>query len=72
MEQFQERRWTSADGLSLFARDYPAADGGARLPVICLHGLARNARDFEALAPLIASGGRRVLVLDVRGRGRSD
>ena len=69
---FSERRWTSSDGLSLFARDYPGADGPARLPVIAIHGLTRNSADFDAIAPLIARGGRRVLVLDVRGRGRSD
>jgi len=69
---FSERRWTSSDGLSLFARDYPGADGPARLPVIAIHGLTRNSADFDAIAPLIARGGRRVLALDVRGRGRSD
>jgi pimeloyl-ACP methyl ester carboxylesterase len=67
-----ERRWTSRDGLSLFARDYPGASGAARLPVICLHGLTRNSKDFDDVAPLIAQGGRRVMVPDVRGRGRSD
>lgn len=69
---FQERRWTSRDGLSLYARDYPGAGGGARLPVICLHGLTRNSKDFEDVAPLIASWGHRVIVPDVRGRGQSD
>jgi pimeloyl-ACP methyl ester carboxylesterase len=69
---FSERRWTSSDGLSLFARDYPGADGPARLPVVAIHGLTRNSADFDAIAPLIARGGRRVLALDVRGRGRSD
>ncbi|ADK99643.1 alpha/beta fold hydrolase [Brevundimonas subvibrioides] len=69
---FSERRWTSSDGLSLFARDYPGADGPAKLPVIAIHGLTRNSADFDAIAPLIARGGRRVLALDVRGRGRSD
>jgi len=39
--------------------------------VICLHGLTRSARDFETLAPHFAAQGRRVLALDVRGRGRS-
>ena len=68
---FQERRWTSHDGLSLYARDYPAAGGAARLPVICLHGLTRNAKDFEEIAPVIAGWGRRVVVPDVRGRGQS-
>ena len=69
---YSERRWTSSDGLSLFARDYPGADGAAKLPVIAIHGLTRNSADFDAIAPLIARGGRRVLALDVRGRGRSD
>ncbi|MBE7218975.1 MAG: alpha/beta hydrolase [Caulobacteraceae bacterium] len=66
-----ERAWRSADGLVLSARDYPGAAGLARLPVICLHGLTRNARDFEEVAPRLAASGRRVLALDVRGRGRS-
>jgi pimeloyl-ACP methyl ester carboxylesterase len=58
--------------LTLHARDYAAAEGRARLPVICLHGLTRNARDFDALAPWIAAGGRRVIAADVRGRGLSE
>jgi pimeloyl-ACP methyl ester carboxylesterase len=69
---FVDRWWRSGDGLRLHARDYAAAGGEARLPVICLHGLTRNARDFEDLAPWIAASGRRVLALDVRGRGLSD
>jgi pimeloyl-ACP methyl ester carboxylesterase len=69
---YSERRWTSSDGLSLFARDYPGADGPAKLPVIAIHGLTRNSADFDTIAPLIARGGRRVLALDMRGRGRSD
>jgi pimeloyl-ACP methyl ester carboxylesterase len=72
MSAFAERFWTSSDGLRLFARDYAGADGDARLPVICLHGLTRNSKDFEEVAPAIAAQGRRVLALDVRGRGRSD
>ena len=68
---FHERRWTSRDGLTLYARDYPGAGGEARLPVICLHGLTRNSKDFEDIAPLIASWGHRVIVPDVRGRGQS-
>ncbi|MBU1346769.1 MAG: alpha/beta hydrolase [Alphaproteobacteria bacterium] len=72
MADYSERRWTSYDGLSLFARDYPGADGPAKLPVIAIHGLTRNSADFDAIAPLMARGGRRVLAVDVRGRGRSD
>jgi pimeloyl-ACP methyl ester carboxylesterase len=62
--------WRSADGLRLHAADYPAE--GSRAPVICIHGLTRNARDFEDLAPRIAAAGRRVIAIDVRGRGGSD
>jgi pimeloyl-ACP methyl ester carboxylesterase len=68
---FTDRFWTSADGLTLHARDYPGASGAARAPVICIHGLTRNARDFEDLAPHLAAKGRRVLAVDVRGRGAS-
>jgi pimeloyl-ACP methyl ester carboxylesterase len=66
------RTWSSAEGLTLHARDYAAREGQARLPVICLHGLTRNARDFDALAPWLAARGHRVLAVDVRGRGLSD
>ena len=72
MSAFHERRWRSRDGLHLYARDYPAAGGEAGLPVICLHGLTRNSKDFEEIAPVIAGWGRRVIVPDVRGRGLSD
>ena len=71
-QTFADRRWTSPDGLSLYARDYAAAAGPAKLPVIAIHGLTRNSADFGTIAPLIAQSGRRVLAIDVRGRGRSD
>jgi pimeloyl-ACP methyl ester carboxylesterase len=71
MTGFADRRFTSPDGLKLHARDYAPGDGEARLPVVCLHGLSRNAADFETVAPWIAAKGRRVLVPDMRGRGRS-
>lgn len=72
MAAYSERRFTSPDGLSLYARDYPGADGPVRLPVIAIHGLTRNSADFDAIASLIAQSGRRVLAVDVRGRGQSD
>jgi len=68
---YSEISYTSDDGLRLYARDYPAASGPARLPVICIHGLTRNSADFEDVAPWIAAQGRRVIALDVRGRGNS-
>jgi pimeloyl-ACP methyl ester carboxylesterase len=68
--EFIERSWQSPDGLELYFRDYAGDDTG-KIPVVCLHGLTRNSRDFDALAPHIASLGHRVIVPDMRGRGQS-
>ena len=68
---YSEIRYNSDDGLRLYARDYAAASGFARLPVICIHGLTRNSSDFDEVAPWIAAQGRRVIAVDVRGRGHS-
>jgi pimeloyl-ACP methyl ester carboxylesterase len=40
-------------------------------PVICVHGMTRNSRDFDRLATAL-SAGRRVVCPDVVGRGASD
>jgi pimeloyl-ACP methyl ester carboxylesterase len=71
MSTYTDISYTSDDGLRLYARDYPASPGPARLPVVCLHGLTRNSADFDELAPLLAGLSRRVLAPDVRGRGNS-
>ena len=57
------------DGLRLHYRDYPGASD--KPPLLCLHGLTRNARDFEHFAERY-SPQFRVLVLEFRGRGLSD
>lgn len=41
------------------------------VPVVCLHGLARNARDFDVVAASLAAAGRRVVCADMVGRGDS-
>lgn len=64
---FEDRCATAADGTRLHWRDYP----GAGTPVVCLHGLTRNARDFEEVAARLAAEGHRVIVPDARGRGGS-
>lgn len=73
MTQFEDRSWTSRDGLRLHFRDYPGSGPGNsdRPPLLCLHGLTRNARDFEDLAARL-SGQWRVICPDLRGRGDSD
>jgi pimeloyl-ACP methyl ester carboxylesterase len=68
---YSDVAFTSTDGLRLYARDYAGAGGVARLPVICIHGLTRNSSDFDDVAPWIAAQGRRVIAVDVRGRGHS-
>lgn len=59
------------DGLRTYAAEFvPAVTTG--LPVLLIHGLTRNHRDFEPLVPKLVAAGRRVVAVDVRGRGRSD
>jgi pimeloyl-ACP methyl ester carboxylesterase len=69
MKRWSDSHWTSRDGLKLHYRDYAGPD--TRPPLLCLHGLTRNARDFEALAEHFA-GDWRVIAPDFRGRGGSE
>ena len=68
MTAFEDRYWSSRDGLTLHYRDYAGRDD--RPPVLCLPGLTRNARDFGNVAARFG-GEWRVLCLDLRGRGDS-
>ena len=40
--------------------------------MVCVHGLTRNARDFDFLARRLAAKGMRVIAPDLPGRGKSD
>ncbi|MBC7432468.1 MAG: alpha/beta hydrolase [Rubritepida sp.] len=40
-------------------------------PVVCVHGLTRQGRDFDVLARALAQQGRRVICPDIPGRGLS-
>ena len=44
----------------------------AQQTIVCLHGLTRNGRDFDALARALARRGCRVVCPDLPGRGRSE
>ena len=67
---YTEHFVSAADGTRLYARDYAPVEDTGLTPAVCLPGLTRNAKDFEALAPALAMT-RRVLALDFRGRGKS-
>jgi pimeloyl-ACP methyl ester carboxylesterase len=56
-------------GLELAWLDWGEPD--AARTVVCVHGLTRNAHDFDVLAAALAQRGCRVLAIDVAGRGRS-
>jgi pimeloyl-ACP methyl ester carboxylesterase len=66
---YTETFWSGQDGLRLYARVYESKKSAAET-VLCLHGLTRNSRDFEDLAPHL-NRRYRVIVPDMRGRGRS-
>lgn len=71
---FSDVHFSSQDGLKLHARVYGEANFGT-LPVICLAGLTRNARDFHELGLFLArhpKTPRRVIAFDYRGRGGSE
>lgn len=65
--------YAAQDGLRLHARVYGERRDG-RLPVVCLAGLTRNARDFHPLALSLSRDDatpRQVVSFDYRGRGLS-
>ena len=70
MTDYQDLFYTVADGLTLYARDYPGPGPDAPVALL-MHGLTRNSRDFATVAPHIAKT-HRVLVAEQRGRGKSD
>ncbi|KAA5804752.1 alpha/beta hydrolase [Alkalicaulis satelles] len=70
MTDFAARTFTAPDGIKTWYRFYDA--GTDRLPVLCMHGLTRNSRDFADMIPSLTQAGRSVIAVDVRGRGHSD
>jgi pimeloyl-ACP methyl ester carboxylesterase len=68
LADYKDGYWWSNDGLRLHYRDY----GGPleRPPILCLHGLTRNARDFEPVANRLA-GKWRLICPEMRGRAES-
>lgn len=69
MSNFEDRYFVVRDGLRLHFRDYPGNE--SKPPILCLHGLTRNCRDYVEFAERY-SPRFRVLALDCRGRAESD
>ncbi|CAH0340136.1 alpha/beta hydrolase [Rhizobium sp. CECT 9324] len=68
----EDRFISVPDGLKLHVRVHGRENSG--LPVVCLPGLTRNGRDFEAIARLLSSAPHdcKVISITSRGRGLSD
>jgi pimeloyl-ACP methyl ester carboxylesterase len=73
MADYRHVYYHSEDGLRLYARDYPCRDTSVVSPetILCMHGLTRNSADFAGLAAHLSER-YRVIVVDNRGRGRSE
>src|SRR5689334_19222341 len=73
--QIEPDRSGSIRGLSLTGfHEMAYVDWGpaeAAVPVLCVHGLSRQGRDFDYLAAELAALGRRVVCPDLVGRGQS-
>ena len=69
MSKYKDFWYNSEDGLKLYARDY--SNTHAKLTLLCMHGLSRNSADFEPFSAHLKAD-YRLIVVDQRGRGRSD
>lgn len=61
-----------ADGIALRVHVWSANDGIARRPFVLLHGIASNARTWDAVAQRLAAAGYPAYAVDFRGHGISD
>ena len=61
--------WAKAGEHSLIFYDWGDVD--STTTTICVHGLTRNAHDFDVIAPRLAATGRRVFTINMAGRGES-
>ena len=69
-KNYREDRYTSRDGLSLYYRVYENGES-LKTPLLCIHGITRNSKDFNDFANLMHKD-RPVVSVDVRGRGQSE
>jgi pimeloyl-ACP methyl ester carboxylesterase len=64
-----DRRIDAAPGVALRVLDWGPGTG---VPVLCIHGLASNARTWEGVAGRLCDLGHPVAAVDLRGHGHSD
>src|SRR6476646_4544525 len=74
-ENLEPDRKGVIQGLSMTGfHDFAYVDWGSfddSVPIICVHGLSRQGRDFDYLASYLSASGRRVVCPDLVGRGQS-
>ncbi|MFN2608149.1 MAG: alpha/beta fold hydrolase [Acidimicrobiales bacterium] len=61
-----------APGVSLRVLCWPEPEGTPAGPVLCVHGLASNARTWDGVADRLHDLGHPVAAVDLRGHGHSD
>ena len=66
-QAYAERRIPRAE-YAIYVRDY----SGSGPAFVLMHGFPDNLRIYDALAPLLANAGRRVVAVDFLGYGGSD
>jgi pimeloyl-ACP methyl ester carboxylesterase len=75
LSKLEPDRLGAIRGLSLTGYHHVAyvewGPANASVPVVCVHGLTRQGRDFDPLGHALAAVGRRVVCPDLVGRGRS-
>jgi len=64
--------YTSLNSRGLHRLSYTEWGTPNARPLICVHGLARNSRDFDAIAKRLSLEGYWVICPDIAGRGKSD
>lgn len=69
---FSEKTFTSTNSRGFHTLVYSDWGDETARPIICVHGLTGNGRDFDIIAPELVKDGYRVIAVDLPGRGRSD
>ncbi len=64
--------WLAGPAGNLYVRDAGEGSGGARLPLLLVHGLAGSGGHWAAQLDHLRRAGRRAVALDLRGHGASE